>query len=528
MIGFQMAGAIWSAYLKDNITVNIHVNVSSSLPSDVIGAALPGFKASQDYEPMRQALINDAKSTDDRSSASYLPQWGITAKMEGSYTTWSQDFSLAKANAKALGLMASNNTTLDGYVLLGNFAGNTSASWNYDYTRSSAANSNTLDFLTTAIHEIGHVLGFVSGLDAVDSSNFWNWNYRTNNFSALDLFRYSSKSVAYKVGMEDLTYGESSYFSVDGGKTALGYFSTGDDKTLGSDVGVKADGMQASHWKDTSDNRLGIMDPTLAKGQRGNISSLDLRALDVIGYDLVSTGINTSVNLSTLYSQARSFIAARAGQTDAWISTNMKTSPTQLTQNRDWEVVQMIKDSQVYNLGDEEGDGFWQQIQSVYWQRGLFSTLSGLEAVTGATFAGDEVLGSEPIAMARWLGSSLNHFPEGASSSLFSGAFSLAAGSPEMGWVGMQANWRPTTFDLSGLLDLAEQQSMAGVGQIAPQPRDLANLFCQFTEPACQPIAKMVSKGMAVTSHGQWDSKLIFEWSDLGKGQPEFNFVEEF
>ena len=36
------------------------------------------------------------------------------------------------------------------------------ASWNYDLANGSA-DSNTLDYLSVATHEIGHVLGFVSG-----------------------------------------------------------------------------------------------------------------------------------------------------------------------------------------------------------------------------------------------------------------------------------------------------------------------------------------------------------------------------
>jgi hypothetical protein len=48
------------------------------------------------------------------------------------------------------------------------------------------------------------------------------------------------------------------------------------------------DGRQASHWKD--DLGLGIMDPTAnLAGQVNTVSALDLRAFDVMGWDLAAT-----------------------------------------------------------------------------------------------------------------------------------------------------------------------------------------------------------------------------------------------
>ena len=44
------------------------------------------------------------------------------------------------------------------------------------------------------------------------------------------------------------------------------------------------DGFHSSHWKFGSE--IGAMDPTVWLGERVEISSYDLTALDVIGYDL--------------------------------------------------------------------------------------------------------------------------------------------------------------------------------------------------------------------------------------------------
>ncbi|MEW6737662.1 MAG: hypothetical protein AB1489_40655, partial [Acidobacteriota bacterium] len=52
------------------------------------------------------------------------------------------------------------------------------------------------------------------------------------------------------------------------------------------------DGRQTSHWKDDllmpekQRQKIGIMDTTIARGERGSISENDLMALDAFGYRL--------------------------------------------------------------------------------------------------------------------------------------------------------------------------------------------------------------------------------------------------
>lgn len=130
-----------------------------------------------------------------------------------------------------------------------------------------------------AAHEMGHALGFISGVDILDwySQPIQGGPYTENNLSyvySLDLFRYSLSS--YEARAIDWTADtRDKYFSIDGGTTSLGLFSTGS---------IYGDLQQASHWKDS--RYLGIMDPTAASGEMLSISTLDLTAFDVIGWDL--------------------------------------------------------------------------------------------------------------------------------------------------------------------------------------------------------------------------------------------------
>ena len=159
--------------------------------------------------------------------------------------------------------------------------------WNYDVVAPNIP-GHSLDFLSVALHEVGHTLGFISGMDdstwlgVVRESAEKDEKIKKKMEAAtlLDLFRVSDKSVSDYDGIPDLTIsGGNKFFSLDGGQTHLAAFANGEAIDLG------ADGYQASHWR-RQDNPLGIMDPTLAAGQRRTISDLDRLALDVIGWDL--------------------------------------------------------------------------------------------------------------------------------------------------------------------------------------------------------------------------------------------------
>ncbi|MGB3202502.1 MAG: NF038122 family metalloprotease, partial [Nodosilinea sp.] len=181
---------------------------------------------------------------------------------------------MTQANAKALGLLkADQSNSLDGLIFI-----NPYASWDYDPSDGTAAGS--YDFLSMAKQEIGHVLGFVSGVDAMNVITTTAFPGQVDEkalafVSPMDLFRFSAESA--KKGVFDITAGGNKYFSIDGGKTSLGEFSTGT-------LSAGGDGFQASHWKQSS-TPLGVMDPDLRLGEQVNINDRDLKLLDVIGWD---------------------------------------------------------------------------------------------------------------------------------------------------------------------------------------------------------------------------------------------------
>ena len=162
-----------------------------------------------------------------------------------------------------------------------------------------------------ALHEIGHVLGFVSGIDGIlNLETLYSGETEIDNFTVLDLFRFSSNSASVENSdgeVSDVSIGGDAYFSVDGGETNLGDFSTGQQTALGGD------GFQASHWKRLK-NAMGIMDPTLAFKERLSLSLLDLQAMDAVGWDIDYSRLQSdSLDLASLLLEAELSVAHSLG-----------------------------------------------------------------------------------------------------------------------------------------------------------------------------------------------------------------------
>ncbi|NJP09689.1 MAG: hypothetical protein HC866_09540 [Leptolyngbyaceae cyanobacterium RU_5_1] len=402
IIGFEMAGGIWSRHLADPVTVNLYVQTTNDLPSGVIGGALPGILPNQRYESWRNKLATDRTSAEDQLA--YKNQQNdadkFTALIDGYKIDNNYYLNMSRANAKAVGMLDLNHNGLDGAILMNTLAGQP-VNWNYDF--SGQVPINTLDFLSVALHETAHTLGFFSGVDqpgwliqktnydADHQSDFYATLVgKLNNATPLDMFRFSSQSVQQAGSGDswiDLSVGGNPYFSTDGGKTVLGQFTTGVDTTLGGD------GNQASHWKQQG-NPLGIMDPTLVAGQRRSLSALDLRAMDAIGWDLQQLGID----LTVLQQQAKEQLAQRLGVTVAWLDSNPEAAAALLTSDRTQDVEAMIEQSQIYNWRSGRGGGWW---QGGLWQTSpvIVNSPSQVAAVPGPSLLPALLVGKGLLAL---------------------------------------------------------------------------------------------------------------------------------
>jgi hypothetical protein len=380
MVGFEMAGAIWASYLQDNVSVNIHVEASDKLPNKVLGGALPGLKAKQEVGRVLEALHGDRTSSNDYTTAKTLPKGTISMIGNGDTDIKANTaMNVTTANAKAMGLTPNSNN-LDGYIMVSNLK-NQAVSWNYDFSRGVAAPANTVDFLSTALHEIAHILGFKSGVDspgwlsvinnAKSSGKKEIANGSMTYSTPLDFYRYSTLSAANS-GRRDLSIGSQAYFSINGGGTALASFASGKATNLGGD------GHQASHWKHQT-NPVGLLDPAMSSGQRLNISSLDLLAMDVIGWNLPSWDVN--LNFANLQTQAQQRLASQLGISVTALLAN-GANVQSLTRDRTTDINAMITESEVYEWGRSNsgsgggwGSGGRQELLDLMGQEGAWTTL---------------------------------------------------------------------------------------------------------------------------------------------------------
>jgi hypothetical protein len=307
--GFMAAAAYWGSMLANNVTVNLNIGFSA-LGSGTIGSTSTRQQTVSAATIEAQLRANSA-SLLDAQATTYLPTltngafkmimpgYNYPATKAGVNTTvkiYDTDASFnnknivaTTANLKALGITTSAGA--DATITF-------NSAFAFDFNPDNGITAGSVDFIGVAIHEIGHALGFISGVDYLDyygtkgpgKASWINMN-NTGVGTVLDMFRYSNDTtnlVAGAAAVMDWTPGTASYLSIDGGRSVYGqtvgtngltggaYFSTGQ---------FNGDGRQASHWKDNL--ALGLMDPTLGYNTRGIVTALDLAAFDLIGWNPV-------------------------------------------------------------------------------------------------------------------------------------------------------------------------------------------------------------------------------------------------
>jgi autotransporter passenger strand-loop-strand repeat protein len=228
------------------ITLNIDVGFGEVNGSPISASALAESKSnniSTSYAAITSAFSAGAISADQIAAAANLP---------ASNPTSGGSFVIARAEAKALGLLAgTDNSIVDGYVGL-------SSANSFTFDPNNRAVSGEYDAIGVLEHEITEVMGRVGSLGQHDG---------TNVYTPIDLFRYASP------GVRQLVYGPG-YFSVNG-------------QTLLTPYNNPSSGGDAVDW-----------DPLLVGDSFGDgytgvaslVGATDIEEMNVLGYDVAFAG----------------------------------------------------------------------------------------------------------------------------------------------------------------------------------------------------------------------------------------------
>ncbi len=245
---FNDAAQLYEGAYSDPITINLHVGWGEigggNLNPGDLGQSSTVQQGIYSYAAVRNALANDASSAIDAAALSHLP---------ASDPTQGASFVMSNAEAKALGLLAGNASSIDGFVGF-----NSQASYTFDPQNRAVAGK--YDFIGLASHELSEIMGrYGLGQNGAPSGLY----------SPIDLFRYSSPGVL------DPTPANGAYFSIDGGATAINTFNG----TGGGDL---------SDWTGlTPDSYNAFLTP----GEELDVTPGDLTVMDVLGYDPATTAV---------------------------------------------------------------------------------------------------------------------------------------------------------------------------------------------------------------------------------------------
>ncbi|NJM99869.1 MAG: hypothetical protein HC800_24465, partial [Phormidesmis sp. RL_2_1] len=369
---FEVAARILGQFITDTTTVDIHILGASGLnEGKAVGGAVPLFHTVH-YGVLKQYIEQDSSSYIDAQSVLHM-QNGNTVDLSayGEVIDGNTEILLTRAQAEALGmnkpLILENGSVLDRYVidsagLDGYIVVNQDFKWNNDVLRTSEAAEGTLDSLSMALHEMTHVMGFVSGIDGtIDIKTLLSEKLSVSGTTLFDLRRFTATSATIKNpdgSVSSITAGEAAYLSADGGKTSLGNLSTGQNTAIGGD------GYQASHWQ-RMQVAMGIMDPTLAYKERLSLAQRDLQALDLLGWDVNYALLSTDLNMEALLLDAEQAVAKSLGLDSSVLSQHRSAGNVYTMGFSEWW---QVFEKQIVEMGFSE---WWQVLEAGYdtWEK---------------------------------------------------------------------------------------------------------------------------------------------------------------
>ncbi|RTL82857.1 MAG: hypothetical protein EKK29_15455 [Hyphomicrobiales bacterium] len=266
----QSVSNYYNCTFSDDVEINISFDYRP-LGKDILGEA-KRETVTVPYRTVRSLILN--KTGFDKKIQDLNPVDDTVSFLTSSGTKIFSSLVLTRANAKALGIVNPKDHGTDTTITM-----STGYNWTFDEYKGVP---NTYSLMTVLTHEVGHALGFISGVDDSENPDF------------LDVYRHSDTSVAsggasilWLPDVRSPTCNEVKYF-----------FTSPVDKNPASKDCILAGGcnlhveyskgkkngcdFQGSHWRDNQG--IGLMDPTTATGEYQLLSGYDIQALYYLGW----------------------------------------------------------------------------------------------------------------------------------------------------------------------------------------------------------------------------------------------------
>ncbi|MBN8722809.1 MAG: NF038122 family metalloprotease [Acidobacteria bacterium] len=298
---FMKAAARWEAIIKSPITIIVDVDFGTTrfgtpYPSGVIGSTRSQELGSNSfYVALKEGLVDTASTDQERAFYNSLPNNALPTDLG--------DARAGEGTSAQLRALQLIDPVANPTAEMANFGPPPSigfnSAFNYDFDPSDGITRNSTDFEGVAVHEIGHLLGFVSNVGLRElipsippTPNVW------------DLFRFRPEVTSQN-------FGTSQRVLSSGGEQI---FFTGTDKirvSTGRPDGSGGDRAQASHWKSKENNgnvKIGVMDPFSRPGEKDDITAADMAAINIFGY--IVGAVQPMVNVKVDAPNGRETIAA--------------------------------------------------------------------------------------------------------------------------------------------------------------------------------------------------------------------------